>query len=348
MKYSYSRVSMYKRCPQQFKRKYIDGLPEVKSEALINGSAMHEAIEAYNLHLLKEGLKTDMDFLRNCPATPEVAELLDHFAETHMLEAGKYFIEEFWDFPLDGSKWTAKIDLCKDEGDQVIIRDYKSDHALRSQADVEKDFQLKTYAKAASCRFPDADEITCIIDFVRFGVTRQVTYTPEDMSKIEREMIALVNQIEGDTDYDATPGAGCAWCSYSEGCPALKAGVDAITTPHDAKRLAGEKIALEARKSAIDKLLKEYCTQEGSVEVNGMDVGWQRSETTKYPDAVAVSVELEKAGFNGSDVLRIDATAMKRLLKQDGIKETLEQKGLLETTSSTTFKAVKAKGGDDE
>lgn len=348
MKMSYTRANTYKECPRKYKCRYIEEREEVKSDALINGSDMHEAIEAYTLHLLKEGLKTDMDYLANLPVSSEVAELIERFAETHILEPGKYSVEEFWDFPLNGDTWTAKIDRCKDEGDLVIIRDYKSDHNLRSQGDVDKDLQLKIYAAAASHKFPEAKEFACQIDFVRFGVVRETGYFREDIPKIEREMIALTKRIAADKDYKPTPGSACEWCSYKADCEGLeKPGITAIKGPEDVVELVEWLIAAEARIKEIKSLLKPHCTKEGNVIVNGIDYGWHTSSSTSYPAVREVVEVLLANNIDPYDVLRIGGDPMKKVLKK---KPELEDKLVLLTqkSGSSQFTGVKTKGGNAE
>lgn len=344
--YSYSKISTYQGCPRKFKLQYIDKLPEVPSDALEIGSEVHEWIKNYTQHCQDAGLQTDLEFLRSVNARPEVMELLERFADTHMFAPGNYTFEEMWKMDFEGYTWWAVVDLLEDRGETVIITDYKTDRAIRSQADIESDLQLKIYAERASEKVPEAQEFICRIDFVRFGVIREVTYMREDIPKIKREMLSAVERIESDEEFKARPGAMCAWCSWTADCPAIKAdGVEVITCPEDAEKLAAQKIAIEARKKQIDALLKEYCTVEGNIEVNGMSVGWQISETDKYPNTESIARIIEANGRDPYPFLRVDAVAIKKLLKQDGMRDELDD--YIETSKSTTFKAVKAKGGDE-
>ncbi len=338
--YSYSRLDLYDGCPLAFKRRYVDKRQEMPSEALEDGSETHDWIASYNKYLLAKDLRTDLDWIRGANASPEVKEILDTYAETHLLEPGHYVIEEMWKIPLEGFLWWGVIDLLKDEQTRVLITDFKTDHKVRSQAEIDKDRQLRFYAWMAAQKYPHAEEFICSIDFVRHGVTRSTTYIREDVPAIEREILDAIKRIEADEDFRARPGTRCAWCSWTADCPAIAAGdLEVITSAEDAERTASQLVALKARVKALEEMLKPWCTREGVIQVNGMVVGYRTSHSSSYPTAEFAEI-LVAHGYEPQGALRPDSYAVKKLVKADeDLAAALEE--IATDSSKSTFTAWK-------
>lgn len=315
--YSYSRLDLYDGCPRAYKLRYIDKRQEAPSEALETGSEVHEWIAAYNKHLVEEDLRTNLDWIRGAEASPEAKEILDTYAGTHILEHGNYTVEKKWEVPIGGHTWWGVIDLMRDDGMQIRITDAKTDHRIRSQAEVDKDRQLRFYAWMAFRKIPNAQEAVCSIDFVRYGVTRSTTYAREDAPKIEREILDAIERIEADIDFRARPGTRCSWCSWTETCPVIAQGeLEVITGPNDAGRAASQFVALKARVRALEDMLKPWCTREGSIDVNGMAVGYQTVHSAGYRVEALMEL-LERHGYEPLNYLRPDAAAIKKIPKKD-------------------------------
>lgn len=339
--YSYSKLNLYDGCPRAFHERYIEKRPEVESDALKLGSEVHEWIAEYNKHLVRAGTSTDLAFLRDAGCSGECREMLDRYGETHLLELGTYRIEEMWKLPVGRFTLWAKIDLLRDQETVITIEDLKSDHALRSQAALEKDFQLQTYAWCAGQKYPAAESFLCTLDFVRHGVTRSVTYTRDDLPEIETEILRRIEVIEADKDYAPTPGSQCEWCSWTKTCPAIKeGGIEVITCTEDAVTLAEEKIAIEARLKRVNSLLQPHCTAEGPIQSNGMEVGYWRSESITYPDTIALDRVLIDNNLNHFDYYKPDVTALKKLKGDVG----KDLDAIAVDPGKTSFRARKVQG----
>lgn len=52
---SFSQVSSYLKCPDQYRRSYVDGVKTPPGVALVEGSAAHAGVEENNLHKMKTG-----------------------------------------------------------------------------------------------------------------------------------------------------------------------------------------------------------------------------------------------------------------------------------------------------
>ena len=340
--YSYSQLDTYDGCPLRFKRKYIEKREEPASEALERGIAVHEVIAEYVKHCLAEGVQTDLDFLRSIQGTDEVMEILETYASTHMIEPGDYEIEEMWKVPLGPFTFWGKVDLFQDCGELVAITDAKTDWQLRSQTDIDRDLQLRTYAWMASVKYPQATEFHCAIDFVRHGVLRETTYTLADIPAIEKTIIAKVEEIEADKKFQARPGPSCSYCAFTADCRAVTAAnIETVSDLEEAEMAAAQLLAIKARAKALEELLKPWCSENGAVETNGMETGFFKSESYEYPDVLALWQLLENSDHDPYKVLKADTAALKKLAKSDPeLAAALEDLAI--DKSRTVFKARKA------
>ncbi|MCK9570772.1 PD-(D/E)XK nuclease family protein [Candidatus Pacearchaeota archaeon] len=342
--YSYTKIDTYAGCPLRFERKYIEKRPEPPSEALDRGIQVHDVVAGYVKHCLAMGVQTDLDFLRSVQGTDEVREILETYANTHIIEPGNYVIEEMWKLSMDPHPWTfwGKIDRLRYfEDDVVEIVDNKTDHQIRSEADVKKDEQLRTYAWMASLKYPTADEFHCMIDFVRYGVTREVVYSRSDIPAIEKAIIAKIEVMEADSEHKATPGPACGYCSYTADCNAVTSGaVEVVQTSEEALDAAGQLLAAKARVKSLEALLRPYCSTNGNVVANGMEVGWIPSDGYDYPDVRALQEVLINACLDPAKYFNPNRTELNKLWKSDDYADLLV--AVSEATTSTSFKTRKA------
>jgi CRISPR/Cas system-associated exonuclease Cas4 (RecB family) len=317
--FSFTKTDIHGGCPLFYKFKYVDKLPEEESEALLNGSAVHEVLADYVNHCLEECVKTDQAWMAGRGINEEVQAILDKFADSHLVEPGEYILEEMWKLPIAGRLWWGVVDCLRLEEKRAHVTDYKSDRIVRSKTDVDKDPQMRDYAVMVMTKYPEIDEVECTIDFVRHGVTRSVTYTRDDLPALEAMMVKAMEAIEADTEFKATPGNRCAWCSWTDRCPAVFAGggVEVITDESGALKAAEELVALKARVSKLESMLKPYTSQAGNLLVNGMSIGWSTSESMTYPDVRAFVQLLEGRGYEPCEYLRVATTEIKKLMKRD-------------------------------
>ncbi len=298
--YSYSRLDLYNSCPLAFKRRYIERREEQRSAPLLIGSAFHAAAADYVAHLVEARLATDVTYdpLPKARAkmeeegnnlTPEewteVTELAERFADSFMMEPERYIEhEKLQKINCLDYTWSGVMDLLETyTADTCRITDWKTDRALRSQADVERDFQLRVYAWMAHALF-QYDKVIARLWFTRFGVAREVEFGLADIEQAGREIAAQVATIEADTEFRPTPGSYCSWCSWADDCPAVSDLPVLVRSDADAFRVGGEILVLEAQASERKDALKKWCTVNGAVEVGGEVFAHHESRSPKITD----------------------------------------------------------------
>src|SRR5688572_12357800 len=161
---SHSSMSMYNECPQKYKFKYIDKIPEKPRHFFSFGQSVHLALEYFY------GVTT--------PPAPTLAQVLEHYKqnwvsagyksvdqEHEYFEDGKamitayyhkhlpdfaipFFVEYNFNLSVDGVPVTGKVDRIDKLADGTLaILDYKTGKQLKGGR-VEEDAQLTMYQLA--------------------------------------------------------------------------------------------------------------------------------------------------------------------------------------------------------
>jgi putative RecB family exonuclease len=136
-------------------------------------------------------------------------------------------IEEHVSFSLDGRgayRVQGVIDrLVRARDGALEIHDYKTARRTPSQRVLDEDRQLALYELGVREHHPDAKEVRLVWHYLQAGELRSSTRTPEQLDQLRSETMELIDRIESETEYAARPSALCAWCEYSDVCPASAA-----------------------------------------------------------------------------------------------------------------------------
>ncbi|MGE5572984.1 MAG: PD-(D/E)XK nuclease family protein [Bacteroidota bacterium] len=365
---SHTKLECAEACLYRYKKCYIDKTPERPSWPLLIGRATHAAIAAYTRHCIDTSSATDLgavpaiarqacfegDDAPGALAIPEVIEILQTFAGSHIIAADSLIgIEEripnSWRPPdswpdgpnLDKHVFVGIIDRLDGEDFAAIITDYKTDWQVRSQADVERDVQLRRYAWLVHSEYPYFQTFRVRLDFVRHGIVREVELGLDEVQQTEEELIAAVDRLAGMKAFPATPGEGCAICGFASECPALKGDeIRACATPEDAGKVAARLIVLEKRADELKQMLKDYCAQAGPVSVNGVQWGHIKTTSQGIEDVKTFAERLQAAKLDPWSYLAADGRKLKSLLRKPDLAGALAD--LLVDKSYTTFRSKRA------
>lgn len=365
--YSFSRLNLFESCPAAFEMKYVKKVPEAPSEPLAFGGLMHHIIAEYSKHCLQKGLETDITAMPEIAHTcfygkpsgldssryPEVLSLAEYIAGGRTVNPLTVVgIEEWVQAWLGGKKYLFRgiIDRLDIEDRTAIITDYKTDHLLRTQADVEADFQLAVYAWLITKEYPQVDRFIVRLDFVRHGVVREAVLDAGRVSQVEAQVMGLIGQVEtalAKRKLPPRPGHFCSWCGYSAVCPAAKdipADVRPIATGEDARTVAQELAVLERQVAVRKAALKEYCNQAGPVEANGLVWDFHLIESRTIGDVPEFVRLMQEAGQDPRPFLAVDGTKAKKIYNNPALVEKLQ--AVIKDKSYTRFEGKKVKGGD--
>jgi len=358
--YSHTRFNQFETCPRSFKLRYLDRIPEKPSDALIIGRLVHEIIAEYDRALLKSGLQTDITLLPEITQMvfykkphhlgssrfTEIESIIESFANSHIFNPNTTVgIEEKIKLPLSNDiLFWAVLDRLEIDDNVATIMDYKTDWAIRSQAETENDFQLHIYAWIVKKEYPQVDTFKARLEFVRHGVVREVDIDPVKVATTEDKIFGLIRQIESEVEFAPRPGEGCSWCSYVDMCPALKnLGGSIIKDEQDALRVAGELVLLEKQVADRKEALKKWCNVNGFVETNGLQWGYYVTESKSISDVKEFTKIMRDLGEDPEKYLSVDERRFTKKLQEkyaDALASVLVDK------SYTRFDSKKTKNGN--
>lgn len=355
-------------CPFLYATKQVRGLPQPTSEPAERGRVIHEVIRDYIRHLIETKQPTDYakldELVEASPYSEEVAEVLekfktDYFFEPEALFAAELPIQLGKDFqPIQqGSNWIptfqGTLDLVSLESSTVaIVDDWKSFW----QVTTPDSFQAKFYPLLLMCLNPGLERVIFRLQFVRYGVSRQVEYTRADLPKLkkmaERERARQLRYHEeattGREDLPAAPGRQCTYCPLvANGCPMATTNPYATMIPEERVQFG---LYLEQAKKENDRILKDHVNQNGPILYvdgagNRFEGGFKLKTQRSYP-LVAGTAVLDRWMLDTHEDLRGKLTigglsSPIKAKKRTALKEQME--AVAEETSRTEFGIRKAK-----
>jgi len=251
-RFSYSGLESFKKCPAQFKFRYIDKIRKTdEGIEAFTGKRVHEALE----FLYNEVQSGRLPFIDN---------ILDHYEQLwknnwhnriaiakrgesreDYYRLGEQCIARFYrnnqpfseevegieleiDFMLDDDE-SYRMKGIMDRLDHVgnghfEIHDYKTGKRAMSQGQADKDGQLALYQIALEQSRENVKSVTLVWHFVRYGIVIKSKRTKEQLKDLTRIMKNRIDEIrlkekQGE-EFPPKPMILCNWCYYWEECPA--------------------------------------------------------------------------------------------------------------------------------
>lgn len=263
-------------CEAFYSARYVRGVPDIESEPARRGSEIHEVIADYIVRLRATNQATDYDYIREqarC-ASPEASEILDKFTESFIFDPETVLdIEQYITLDADFNvvdpdgpvEYEGTLDLVTMESERdCTIHDWKSFWSVVN-ADT---FQSKLYPLLQFQTNPALETVRFVLFFVRYGVSREVTWTRSDVPKLmelarrERKRQLELHARDG-AEAKASPGKQCSWCPIIESCPLGKVNPYLNLSPE--QRLAKTAHLKEAYEYSL-AVMKDLVVDGGPVE----------------------------------------------------------------------------------
>jgi len=267
--YSYSRVATYMRCPQRFKFKYVDKLPEIAKDAGRLGSAVHEAIRSY----ITSG-EGEIPLTVVPPEAYDFALEMFENAKSILPELGEVVATEMrfavtkeglpTDFDSQDAFYRGIIDLVTFKDGKLFVWDWKT-----GVADPEV-LQLLLYMHYLPFFF-DGEVGGGGFVFLRSANIKHVEYDAGITEKAVSDFMKVIEQIEKDTKFAPRPGDHCAFCSYVALCPLVKRieaqDIPAIRNEEEAKAVYEQIQALREKLKRYQRFLDEFVKEAGYLDL---------------------------------------------------------------------------------
>ena len=393
--YSHSQLSTYETCPHQYKLSYIDKI-KVETEGIeaFMGSRVHDALEKLyrDLKVTKlNSLEEIIDYyhqsweknwnemvqiIRKGYSAEDYRRLgekciTDYYKRYYPFDQGKTLgLEENIYFPLDQEKGYSIrgfIDrLALLDHSILEIHDYKTSGRLPTQENVNSDRQLAFYQMGVVGKWKDIQEIRLIWHYLAFDTEIRSSRTPEELHRLRRKTLELIQKIETDRQFLPKEGPLCNWCDYQGFCPKRKHLMIVESLPlneylneegvtlvnkyvelKERKRLLDEEIDFELAK--LEEALYAYAQREEVEAIFGSDhVAKIKIETKeKYPlkgePSRKVLDEMIKKAGKWMDVSDLNPWMLARVIGRAGwdpslVKKVKEFSTLEESRSITVTK----------
>lgn len=201
---SYSRLSLYEKCPAQYKFRYIENIPTEKGKAAQRGTDLHASIEGF-----LEGHKTTIH-----KEVVSIKQTLVHVKKNNPFVEHKIAFNE--DFKAvvpwkDPAAWFRMVlDSAYLYGDEAHVQEWKSGKVYDDHAD-----QRKLYAVGALGEWGAMQEAIVVTHYIDQG--KKVTLRVERGRRtiLAGQYTQRINVLAREKHWAPRPGKYCYWCSYS-------------------------------------------------------------------------------------------------------------------------------------
>lgn len=357
---SHSSISLYLECPQKYKLKYLDKIPEKPKSFFSFGKSVHSALEffynvpalpaptleqvleRYRSGWLSEGYK---DAAHEAEYLAEGERILREFYAKHIAEFQPPFFAEYrFDLLVDGVPVMGYVDRIDKLGDgRLAIVDYKTGKAFSEQR-VREDAQLTMYQMA--CEELLGAKVARLTFYHLNSLTPHSAepHSPEQVDRL-RERIALVSSSIRKGLFEPRPEERkCSWCDFKPFCPVFQDGWMRPDSPAAAEpgpatdaelgALADRYGELLAKSSGLQEEVREI---EAALIARLKELGWARAfggshevtlsseERWEFRDKAKVLELIRGAGL-WEDILAPSAPLVQKLMQDPSAPPELRRK----------------------
>lgn len=207
--WSYSKLSLYKKCPAAFKFRYIDKIKAPDNKAAARGSAVHKNLETF----VSSPNATESIALLLADVKPSMLEGLMALRDAYKMD----YIDLEMSIKLDW-QWN-EVDSYNEAWGMCIfdvvdfknckIIDYKTGRSYPSHRG-----QALIYALA----FQRVTGTTPKVEFwyLEQGVVEDWEFTNSQLDFCEDDLKKTLLEIDSDTTWECS-GEGCNWCEFRKG-----------------------------------------------------------------------------------------------------------------------------------
>jgi hypothetical protein len=270
-------------CESLYVCKHVQGTRQGESEPAARGTEIHLVLATYINHLLKSKRATDLDVFDRLMggAGSEAREVLEKFRDNHAFDPEKVLAtelhialdEHFQPIEQRGNRsqiaeYEGTLDLVMLHSlTEAEIDDWKSYYQV-IDADT---FQSKFYPLLLMCLNPSLERVKFVLEFVRYGASRSVEYTTNDLPWLKelaqrertRQRKLHERAASAERDFKASPGRHCTWCPILlNGCPVAETNPYSQMSAEERLRFA---LWLQEAEKQNTKVLKDLMVARGPI-----------------------------------------------------------------------------------
>lgn len=237
LKLSFYQIDDYLTCPLKYKFVHLLNVPLLPNHAIIYGSALHKAAQAYDQAKLNHKSFSQKDLigvlLRNWSSEGFISRQHEEQRLAKAQQALKQFykdqkrskrkiisVEDSFSVIKDKVNIRGRFDKVESENNKIYIVDFKSSEVLtQDKADkkAKESLQLAIYAlawQAKNQELPFAAELY----FIESGLIGVAQKTDKDIAKVWEKIHEVEEGIKS-SNFKATPNSrNCSYCAYNGIC----------------------------------------------------------------------------------------------------------------------------------
>jgi len=199
--WSYSKLSLYEKCPAQYKYRYVQGLATPKSMAASRGSEIHASVENFLLGKAKTVHEAAADYMG----------LFKELKSHKPLIEEKIAISDSWDVVPWAAGWGRMvIDSYYVEKKAVVMQEWKSGKMYDDHED-----QRNLYGTVTMLKHPETKTATVRTIYLDLGKAVKVEYTRDHVEDIIEDFDRRINFLKVDDEMSPRPGWYCRFCPFS-------------------------------------------------------------------------------------------------------------------------------------
>ena len=255
-RFSYSSLSSFETCPQQFKFAKIEKveIPKRVSADAYLGAAVHRGLSVLYKHGA-DGILFPLDKLLEGydhewekPKKEHLVAGSEHYTIDDYIRIGREMLTKYYDkyrpfnegvligsemrlsFELPGTpfKFTAILDLLLKKPDGTIeLRDFKTGQRIPSVKDKGFYYQMGLYRLGLKVKYPQYDNVELTQHFLRKDEIVSHKMSDDELDLINEEyrnaVLDIKNAIRLD-DFPTKEGGHCRYCEFFNICPAKRHG----------------------------------------------------------------------------------------------------------------------------
>tara|TARA_B100000700_G_C14946850_1_gene809629 strand:- start:257 stop:1060 length:804 start_codon:yes stop_codon:yes gene_type:complete len=250
-RFSHSGIQSFKKCPAQFKYRYIDQIYK-KDEGIeaFLGKRVHETIE-YLYNQVKNGVIPMVDEILKLHKSlwkenwhDSIAIVYQNKSPRDYFYLGEECVARFYRqnhpfkepvianehemiFLLDNDenyKIKGIVDRIDHDGNgNWEIHDYKTGKRAMSQKEADSDHQLALYQIGLMAEVDEIKSVKLVWHFIQHGIKVESTRSAENIRKIitdtKKSIDEIQSKIKNGGKFQPKESILCNWCYYWEECP---------------------------------------------------------------------------------------------------------------------------------
>lgn len=205
--WSLSSLGTYERCGFKYRLKYVEKIPEARSEKASRGVDNHAIVEGFLKGAIPE-LPSELGFYSSFLTGLKTYEIYPE----HKISLTRQWIPTTWSSKDSWYRGVLDLKLLTGAPDarEGIVYDWKTGKIYPDHDD-----QKSIYAIALLSEEPSLRQVRSVHVYLDLNSNREKTFHRDQMHELRQSWETRVQRLEQDPVYIPNPGWYCRHCSYS-------------------------------------------------------------------------------------------------------------------------------------